>query len=65
MSKANKLSLLVAAALIVVAVFLMIDGQILGEMSTNLSRILLITAIPLIAKSRKSRDIADAQREEQ
>ncbi len=35
------------------ATLLMIDGQILGEMTTNLSRVLLITAIPVIATGRK------------
>jgi hypothetical protein len=61
MNQFNRILVVVAAALIVPAVLLMLDGQILGEMTTNLSRVLLITAIPVIAKSRKSKAIADAQ----
>ncbi|MFX0107487.1 MAG: hypothetical protein ACFE7R_04320 [Candidatus Hodarchaeota archaeon] len=54
--------MITAVALIIIAALLMVDGQILGEMTTNLSRILLITAIPVIAKSKKSSATTDAQR---
>ncbi|MGY5853741.1 MAG: hypothetical protein RTU92_09265 [Candidatus Thorarchaeota archaeon] len=64
MTKFNKLSLAVAAVLVAVAALLMIDGHILGEMTTNLGRVLLITAIPVIAKSRKSDAVTIVQREE-
>ena len=63
MKQSKKLNIIVAAALIVVAVFLMLDGQILGEMTTNISKILLFTAIPVIAKSRKSKAAIITQRE--
>ncbi len=65
MTQFNKLTLAVAAVLVVVATLLMMDGQILGEMTTNLSRVLLVTAIPLIATSRKSEDMTDTQRDDQ
>jgi uncharacterized membrane protein (UPF0136 family) len=62
MNRFNRISILVAAALIVIAVLLMLDGQILGEMTTNVSTVLWITALPLIVKSRKSNAVTDAQR---
>ena len=55
MTQFNKVSLAIAAMLVIVATLLMIDGHILGEMTTNLSRVLLITAMPVIASSRKKR----------
>ena len=63
MNQSEKLSRVIAVALIVVAALLMLDGQILGEMTTNLSRVLLTTVIPVIAKGRKSRTVIDTQRE--
>ena len=62
MKEFNRTSIIVAAALIVTAALLMIDGKILGEMTTSLSRILLFTALPVIASSRKSNAVPDAQR---
>ncbi|MFW9966323.1 MAG: hypothetical protein ACFFEA_04150 [Candidatus Thorarchaeota archaeon] len=62
MKEFNRTSIIVAAALVVTAALLMIDGQILGEMTTNLSRVLLITALPVTVKSRKSNAVPDAQR---
>ncbi|MFX0108449.1 MAG: hypothetical protein ACFE7R_09215 [Candidatus Hodarchaeota archaeon] len=53
--------MIAAVALIIIAALLMVDGQILGEMTTSLSRILLITAISVIAKSKKSIASTDAQ----
>jgi hypothetical protein len=45
----------------VVAALLMIDGQILGEVTTSLSRVLLFSAIPVIAKGRRSKAAFDTQ----
>jgi hypothetical protein len=39
----------------------MIDGQILGEMTTDLSRIILIIALPFIVKDKKFRDVTNTQ----
>ncbi len=64
MNQFSKISLVTSAALIVAAVFPMLDGQILGEMTTNLSRVLLITTILVIATSRKSKTNIDTQREQ-
>ncbi|MHA2433987.1 MAG: hypothetical protein ACXADO_12215 [Candidatus Thorarchaeota archaeon] len=61
MNRFNRISIVVAAALIAVAVLLMLDGQILGGMTTNVSWVLLITALPVIVKSRKSNAVTDAQ----
>ena len=55
MTQYHKLYILIAAILMIAAVILMIDDHVLGEMTTNLSRVLLVTAIPVIAKSRKER----------
>ena len=55
MAQFNKVSLAFAAVFVIVAALLMIDGQILGEMTTNFSRVLLAAAIPVIATSRKRR----------
>ncbi len=62
MNEFSRISVIAAAALIGTAVFLMVDGQILGEMTTNLSTVLLITAIPVITKSRNSEALIDAHR---
>ncbi|MFW9943869.1 MAG: hypothetical protein JSW05_02670 [Candidatus Thorarchaeota archaeon] len=63
MNQSKKLYLAVAAALIAVAVVLMLNGQILGVQTTDLSRILLIIALPLIVKGRKYREGTETQRE--
>jgi hypothetical protein len=55
MNKSEKLYIVVGVALAVTAALLMIDGQVLGEMTTNLSRILMFTALPCIVKGQKSR----------
>jgi hypothetical protein len=57
----NRLSKLVAAALIAIAVLLMLNGQILGEMTTGVSTVLWITALPLIGKNKESNAVTDAQ----
>ena len=54
MKNIEKLYFAIASVLIVVAVVLMINGQILGEASTNLARVLLITGICFIGTSRKT-----------
>ncbi|MHA1938724.1 MAG: hypothetical protein ACW97O_10990 [Candidatus Thorarchaeota archaeon] len=61
MNKSAKRYLVVGVAMAVTAALLMIDGQVLGEMTTDLSRILLITALPLIVKGQKSRDVTNTQ----
>ena len=63
MNQSEKLSKVIAVALIVVAALLMLDGQILGEMNSNLNRVLPIAAIPVITKGRKSGTVIDTQRE--
>jgi hypothetical protein len=62
MNKSEKLYIIVGVALAVTAALLMIDGQVLGEMTTNLSRILLITSLPVIVKGTKSRAATNTQR---
>jgi hypothetical protein len=62
MSKPAKIYMLVGVALAVTAAMLMIDVQVLGEMTTDLSRILLITALPVIVKGQKSRAATNTQR---
>ena len=57
----NRLSKLVAAALIAIAVLLMLNGQILGEMTTGVSTVFWVTALPLIGKNRESNAVTDAQ----
>ncbi|MHA2424300.1 MAG: hypothetical protein ACXAEF_05900 [Candidatus Thorarchaeota archaeon] len=61
MTQSNKVSLAIAALFVIVAAILMIDGQNLGEMTTNLSRVLLVTALPVIATSRKKRTELESQ----
>jgi hypothetical protein len=62
MNKSEKLYIVVGVALAVTAALLMIDGQVLGEMTTDLSRILLITALPFIVKGQKSRAATSTDR---
>jgi hypothetical protein len=64
MNQYNRISLVIAAALVVAAALLMIDGQVLGEMTIDLGRVLLITTIPVIATRRKSKTEALSQREQ-
>ena len=54
MNNIERLYLAIAAILIIVAVPLMIDGHILGEATTGLARVLLITGICFIGSSRKT-----------
>ncbi|MHA2210926.1 MAG: hypothetical protein ACXABV_17365 [Candidatus Thorarchaeota archaeon] len=61
MNKSAKLYMVVGVAMAVTATLLMIDGQFLGEMTTDLSRILLITALPVIVKGRKSKAATNTQ----
>ncbi|UCE10999.1 MAG: hypothetical protein JSW61_03450 [Candidatus Thorarchaeota archaeon] len=63
MDEFNEMQLFVAVTVMIVAALLMADGRILGEASTSLGRILLIVAMPIVVKSRKSRIVTDAQRE--
>ncbi|MHA2162183.1 MAG: hypothetical protein ACXABF_07150 [Candidatus Thorarchaeota archaeon] len=62
MNKSAKLYLVVGVAMAVTAALLMIDGQVLGEMTTDFSRILLITALPVIVKSQKSKTATNTQK---
>ena len=50
----EKLYFAIVSVLIAVAVVLMINGQILGNATTGLARVLLITGICLIGTSRKT-----------
>ncbi|MHA1905090.1 MAG: hypothetical protein ACW968_13875 [Candidatus Thorarchaeota archaeon] len=61
MSKYSKLYMVVGVGLAMTAALLMIDGQILGEMTTDLSRIILIIALPFIVKGKKFRDVTNTQ----
>ncbi|MHA2349569.1 MAG: hypothetical protein ACXADL_08060 [Candidatus Thorarchaeota archaeon] len=61
MNKYSKLYMVVGVGLALTAALLMIDGQILGEMTTDLSRIILIIALPFIVKGKKFRDVTNTQ----
>jgi hypothetical protein len=61
MNKYSKLYMVVGVGLALTAALLMIDGQILGEMTTDLSRIILIIALPFIVKDKKFRDVTNTQ----
>ena len=62
MNKTEKLYIAVGVALAVIAALLMIDGQVFGEITTDLSRILLITALPFIVMGQKSRAATSTNR---
>ncbi|MGY5882016.1 MAG: hypothetical protein RTV31_17360 [Candidatus Thorarchaeota archaeon] len=54
MKNIEKLYFAIASVLIAIAVVLMVNGQILGDATTGLARVLLITGICFIGSSRKT-----------
>jgi hypothetical protein len=54
MKNIERLYLAIAAVLIIVAAVLMIDGHILGDATTGLARVLLITGICFVGSSRET-----------
>jgi hypothetical protein len=61
MNNSEKLSIAIAATFVVAATILMLDGHMFGEVTTNLGRILLFSALPVFAKAKKSRTAVNAQ----